>query len=97
MGMMRGDMGGAASVLGTFKRKLSVSIVVFQLVSGWQRAASSFLLASTRPLGTLLALSRMKANGHFVGVIPLCENMPSGKALKPGDVITARSGTTVEV
>jgi hypothetical protein len=62
-------------------------------------ATGSFklLIGIMRPVGTLLALSRIKANGHFVGVIPLCENMPSGKALKPGDVITARSGTTVEV
>lgn len=47
--------------------------------------------------GTMLGLSRMKAEGHFVGVIPLCENMPSGRALKPGDVVRTRAGITVEV
>ncbi len=29
--------------------------------------------------------------------MPLCENMPSGRALKPGDVITAMNGKTIEV
>ena len=34
---------------------------------------------------------------EFVAVIPSTENMPSGTALKPGDVITAMSGKTIEV
>lgn len=29
--------------------------------------------------------------------MPLCENMPSGKAVKPGDVVTAMNGKTIEV
>ncbi len=32
-----------------------------------------------------------------IALTPLCENMPSGNALKPGDVLTAMDGTTVEV
>lgn len=32
-----------------------------------------------------------------VGLIPLCENMPSGSAIKPGDVVTAMNGKTIEV
>ena len=31
------------------------------------------------------------------GVLPACENMPSGKAIKPGDVVTALNGKTIEV
>ena len=31
------------------------------------------------------------------GFIPLCENMPSGKATKPGDVVTAMNGKTIQV
>ena len=31
------------------------------------------------------------------GVIVLCENMPSGTAIKPGDVVTSRSGKTIQV
>ena len=31
------------------------------------------------------------------GLAPLCENMPSGKATKPGDVVTAKNGKTIQV
>jgi len=34
---------------------------------------------------------------EIYGILPACENMPSGKALKPGDVVTAMNGKTVEV
>ena len=32
-----------------------------------------------------------------ISLMPLCENMPSGTAVKPGDVVTAMNGKTVEV
>ena len=32
-----------------------------------------------------------------LGLAPLCENMPSGKATKPGDVVTAKNGKTIQV
>jgi leucyl aminopeptidase len=48
-------------------------------------------------LGTLLAVAQMKAKVNVVGVIPACENMPSGRAVKPGDVVTSMSGQTIEV
>ena len=32
-----------------------------------------------------------------VGLIPLCENMPSGNAVKPGDIVRAMNGKTIEV
>ena len=34
---------------------------------------------------------------NVVGLIPACENMPSGKAVKPGDVVTSMSGQTIEI
>ncbi len=48
-------------------------------------------------LGTIKALALMKARLNVVGIIPACENMPSGTALKPGDVLTSMSGQTIEV
>ncbi|MDE2048053.1 MAG: leucyl aminopeptidase [Betaproteobacteria bacterium] len=62
MDEMKFDMGGAASVLGTFK-----------------------------------ALAAIKPALNVVGLIPTCENMPSGTATKPGDVVTSMSGQTIEV
>jgi leucyl aminopeptidase len=48
-------------------------------------------------LGTLRAVAQLKARVNLVGLIPTCENMPSGRAIKPGDVVTSLSGKTVEI
>ena len=62
MDEMKFDMGGAASVLGTFA-----------------------------------ALAELKPAINVVGLIPSCENMPDGMAVKPGDVVTSMSGQTIEI
>ena len=62
MDEMKFDMGGAASVLGTFR-----------------------------------ALAELKPRINVVGLVPTCENMPSGTATKPGDVVTSMSGQTIEI
>jgi leucyl aminopeptidase len=48
-------------------------------------------------LGAIRALAGMKAPLNVVGVIPTCENMPGGHAVKPGDIVTTLSGQTVEI
>jgi leucyl aminopeptidase len=48
-------------------------------------------------LGTMHTVGEMKLKRNVIGIIPACENMPSGRATKPGDVITSMSGQTVEV
>ncbi len=62
MDEMKFDMGGAASVLGTFE-----------------------------------SLAKLTPKVNVIGLIPTCENMPSGTATKPGDVVTSMSGQTIEV
>ncbi len=47
--------------------------------------------------GLMLALATRKAPVNVVGVIGLVENMPSGKSVRPGDIVKAMSGTTIEV
>jgi len=47
--------------------------------------------------GLMHALASRKAPVNVVGVIGLVENMPSGNAVRPGDIIKAMSGTTIEV
>lgn len=47
--------------------------------------------------GLMKALAGRKAKVNAVGVIGLVENMPSGGAVRPGDVITSMSGQTIEV
>lgn len=62
MDEMKFDMGGAASVLGTFR-----------------------------------AVAELRPRINLIGLIPTCENMPSGRATKPGDVVTSLSGQTIEI
>jgi leucyl aminopeptidase len=59
---MKGDMGGAAAVI-----------------------------------GLMSALAERKANVNAVGIIGLVENMVSGNATRPGDIVTSMSGQTVEI
>jgi leucyl aminopeptidase len=48
-------------------------------------------------LGTFKAIGELDLPINVVGIIPTCDNMPSGKALKPGDIVTSMSGQTIEV
>ncbi|MEM6617068.1 MAG: leucyl aminopeptidase, partial [Pseudomonadota bacterium] len=59
---MKGDMGGAAAVIGLMK-----------------------------------ALAGRKAKVHAVGILGLVENMPDGNAQRPGDIVTSKSGQTIEI
>jgi len=48
-------------------------------------------------LGIFKAVTAMQLPINLVGIIPSVENMPSGGALKPGDIVTSMSGQTIEV
>ena len=48
-------------------------------------------------LGTFRAIGEMDLKLNVIGVIAACENMPSGRATKPGDIITSMNGLTIEV
>ncbi len=48
-------------------------------------------------IGLMRALARRKAPVNVVGLCGLVENMPDGKAQRPGDVVTSMSGQTIEV
>ena len=52
---------------------------------------------SAAVVGTLIALASRKAKVNAVGIVGLVENMPDGNAQRPGDVVKAMSGTTIEV
>ena len=48
-------------------------------------------------MAALMAISQLKPKINVTALIPATENMPSGTALKPGDIITAMNGKTIEV
>ena len=48
-------------------------------------------------LGVMRAVQELGPTLNLVGVIPTCENLPSGRATKPGDIVTSMSGKTIEI
>lgn len=48
-------------------------------------------------LGVMRAIAQLKPRVRVIAVVPATENMPGGRAFKPGDVITSMSGKTIEI
>jgi leucyl aminopeptidase len=48
-------------------------------------------------LGTLRAVAELRPKLNLVVIVPTCENMPGGRAIKPGDVVRSMSGQTIEI
>lgn len=48
-------------------------------------------------LGTMRAVAELSLKLNVVAIVPACENLPSGRAVKPGDVVTSLSGQTIEI
>jgi leucyl aminopeptidase len=48
-------------------------------------------------IGTMATLGELQPPINVVAIIPACENMPSGEATRPGDIVTTMSGQTVEI
>jgi leucyl aminopeptidase len=55
------------------------------------------MAGSAAVVGAMAALAGRKAKANVVGVVGLVENMPSGGAQRPGDVVTSMSGQTIEI
>ena len=48
-------------------------------------------------LGVMKAVAKLRPDVEVHGIIAACENMPSGSSYKPGDIVTAKNGKTIEV
>ncbi len=55
------------------------------------------MAGSAAMIGAMKAIASLKPNVKVIGVVCSAENMPDGKAFKPGDVVTAMSGKTIEI
>jgi len=55
------------------------------------------MAGSAAVISQMMILGRLKPRINVVGIVPAVENMPSGRALKPSDIITASDGQTIEV
>ena len=58
---------------------------------------SSDMGGAAAVIGAIEAISKMKLPVHVVGLIATCENLPSGTAYRPADVIHTRNGKTIEI
>jgi leucyl aminopeptidase len=55
------------------------------------------MMGAASVLGALRAAAELALPLNLVGIIPTCENLPDGKAVKPADIVTSMSGQTVEI
>ena len=48
-------------------------------------------------IGTMASVAELGLKANVVAIVPTCENMPSGQATRPGDIVTSMSGQTIEI
>jgi len=48
-------------------------------------------------IGTMASIAELKLKANVVAIVPTCENMPGGRATRPGDIVTSMSGQTIEI
>jgi len=65
--------------------------------SSGMEAMKNDMSGAAATLGILQAVGRLDLPLHVVGLLPATENLPGGRAYKPGDVLKSMSGLTVEV
>jgi leucyl aminopeptidase len=65
--------------------------------SGGMETMKTDMSGAAAVVATMSVLSKVDVKAKVVAYVPLVENMPSGSAIRPGDVLTIRGGTTVEV
>lgn len=45
----------------------------------------------------MLGIAKLKLKGNFIGLMPMCENMPGSSSVKPGDVVFAMNGKSIQI
>jgi leucyl aminopeptidase len=48
-------------------------------------------------IGAMMAIARLKPSANVTGIVPTTENMPGGNAFRPGDILRASNGKTIEI
>lgn len=102
MDAMRADMGGAATVCASIVTAAALKLPVN--IIGELLTVRILLHSNPESMKNQVAIFKIVfltlnlcAYTHLSGLAPLCENMPSGKATKPGDVVRAKNGKTIQV
>ena len=65
--------------------------------AGGMERMKSDMSGGAAVIGSMCAIAEIGAPVRVIGLVPMTENMPSGLATKPGDILTSADGTTVEI
>lgn len=65
--------------------------------AGGMERMKSDMSGGAAVIGAMCAIAKIGAPSRVIGLVPMTENMPSGRATKPGDILTSADGATVEV
>jgi leucyl aminopeptidase len=90
--------GGADFVLGLVGKGITFDTggISIKPADGMERMKSD-MSGGAAVIAAMRAISLLDAPVKVIGIVPAAENMPGGRAIKPGDVLTGASGKTVEV
>jgi leucyl aminopeptidase len=93
-----GPNGEAAPVLGLIGKGITFDTGGISIKPADNMDKMKYDMAgSAAMIGAMRAIALLKPNVRVISIVCSCENMPDGKAFKPGDVITAMSGKTIEI
>lgn len=92
------DVGEAGPVLGLVGKGITFDTGGISIKPADNMEKMKYDMAGAAAMiGAMKAIAALKPNVKVIGVVCSAENMPDGKAFRPGDVVTAMSGTTIEI
>jgi leucyl aminopeptidase len=96
--VLRYENGGSGETLGLIGKGVTFDTGGISLKTpGGMHEMKMDMSGAAAVLGAVRAISELELKVNLIAVIPSTENMPSGTAIKPGDIITQYNGKTVEI
>ena len=96
--VLRYENGGSGETLGLVGKGVTFDTGGISLKTpGGMHEMKMDMSGAAAVLGAVRAIAELELKVNLIAVIPSTENMPSGTAIKPGDIITQYNGKTVEV
>jgi leucyl aminopeptidase len=90
--------GGATETLGLVGKAITFDTGGISLKPGAKMWEMKFdMLGGAAVIEAICAMAELRLPVHVLGVVGAAENMPGGRATRPGDIVTALDGTTVEI
>ncbi|MDQ6781734.1 MAG: leucyl aminopeptidase [Candidatus Eremiobacteraeota bacterium] len=94
----RGDKGGKTATLGLIGKGITFDTGGISLKPALDMdAMKGDMAGGATVIGAMAAIARLKPAINVIGVVMATDNMPSGKATKPGDIVHAMNGKSIEI